>query len=30
LLAVIPEHPLLNVLFTVWVLILRPFSFVAT
>jgi len=27
---VIPEHPLLDVLFTVWVLILRPFSFVDT
>ena len=30
LLAAIPEHPLLDVLFEVWVLILRPFSFVAT
>jgi hypothetical protein len=30
LLAAIPEHPLLDVHFAVWVLILRPFSFVAT
>ena len=29
-LAAIPEHPLLDVHFAVWVLILRPFSFVAT
>jgi hypothetical protein len=30
LLAAIPGHPLLDVIFAVWVLILRPFSLVAT